>query len=39
MMIDWNGRDDQNKEIPAGIYLLKVRSGEIDKTVKLLKQK
>lgn len=35
---DWNGRDDQNKEVPAGIYLLKVRSAGFDKTIKLLKQ-
>jgi len=36
---DWNGRDNQNKEVPAGIYLVKVSSEGFHKTLKLMKLK
>lgn len=39
LSVSWNGRDNQNKEVPAGIYLLRVRAEGFNQTQKLMKLK
>jgi hypothetical protein len=33
--VDWNGRDDQNRILPSGIYLCRIIIGDQQKTIKL----
>jgi hypothetical protein len=37
--LQWNGSDNQNKAVPAGMYLIKMKSGDYSQTIKLIKMK
>lgn len=34
--LSWDGRDDRGKELPTGIYLCRINSGTINRSLKLL---
>lgn len=37
--LEWNGKDTSNREVPNGMYLLKLSSEGLYKTIKLIKHK
>ena len=37
--LTWNGRDNQDKIVPAGIYLARIKSADFNKAFKLIKLK
>jgi hypothetical protein len=34
--VQWNGKDNNNRELPSGIYLIKITAGSYQKTIKAI---